>query len=65
MAENEEKVEQRYFTIKQVAKILGVSFQQVYSLCYEKKIESFVLDGTRTRRISKEALDAYIERSKC
>ena len=58
-----EVVEQKYYSVKDAAKILGISYQQMYKLAYEGHIESFVLGGTHTRRISKESLDRYIERS--
>ena len=50
-------------SVKEAAEILGFKPTQVYTLCYEGYIESFILDGTRTRRIKREALDEYIRRS--
>lgn len=51
------------YSVKEAAVYLGVSAGQVYQLCYDGVIDSFVLDGTRTRRIRKGELEAYIERS--
>lgn len=51
------------YSVAEAATYIGVSKQQMYALCYADVIPSFILDGTRTRRIRKSELDKYIERS--
>lgn len=53
---------QEFLTINQVAEILGVSRQQVYELMKDKDLPlRFVRLSQRTPRISKEALNSWLE----
>ena len=56
-------MERELFSVKEAAAYLGVSPGSVYRLCYAGALKSLVLDGTRSRRIRKVDLDAYIARS--
>lgn len=52
------QAEIQFYRAEQVAQILQVSRSQVYTLIREGKIKSCLVGG-RSRRISKEALDAF------
>lgn len=57
------EVEQQYFSISEVATILGISKSSLRSLIKRGIIEAKTMDGMSTARISREELERYIGRA--
>ena len=57
------EVEQQYFSISEVATILGISKSSLRNLIKRGIIEAKTMDGMRSARISREELERYINRA--
>ena len=57
-------MKKKWFSVKEVADILGLAATTIYSLCEQRKIEHLRVGvGRGAIRISHDALDAFISES--
>lgn len=55
-------VEQKYYSIKQIAKYLGVSAYFLYSLVKKKQIKHYKLNDTTMVKFKLEDVEAWIQK---
>lgn len=59
----EERNGQRFFSVAEFARLLGVSKQTAYGLVEKGAVRAIRPDGLRCLRISAEAIEEYVKKS--